>query len=129
MPAEGVPWLERDSILTTDELERVARICVDLGVSEIRLTGGEPLVRKDVVDVVARLAALGPEISMTTNGLRLAELAGPLREAGLARVNISIDTLDPVRFAELTRRDRLPEVHRGRGRPAGRAFPAGTGHA
>ena len=62
MPAEGVPWLERDSILTTDELERVARICVDLGVSEIRLTGGEPLVRKDVVDVVARLAALGPEI-------------------------------------------------------------------
>ena len=113
MPAEGVPWLERDSILTTDELERVARICVDLGVSEIRLTGGEPLVRKDVVDVVARLAALGPEISMTTNGLRLAELAGPLREAGLARVNISIDTLDPVRFAELTRRDRLPEVLAG----------------
>lgn len=113
MPAEGVPWLERDSILTTDEIERVARVCVDLGVTEIRLTGGEPLVRKDAVEVVRRLAALGPEVSMTTNGLRLAELAEPLRDAGLARLNISIDTLDRERFAQLTRRDRLDDVLAG----------------
>ncbi|MBA4608208.1 GTP 3',8-cyclase MoaA [Aeromicrobium sp. Marseille-Q0843] len=113
MPAEGVPWIERDSILTTDELERIARICVGLGVTSIRLTGGEPLVRKDAVEVVRRLAALGPEVSMTTNGLRLAELAQPLREAGLARLNISIDTLDRERFAQLTRRDRLDDVLAG----------------
>ncbi len=113
MPAEGVPWLERDSILTTDEIERVARVCVDLGVTEIRLTGGEPLVRKDAVEVVRRLAVLGPEVSMTTNGLRLAELAEPLRAAGLARLNISIDTLDRERFAQLTRRDRLDDVLAG----------------
>ncbi|GAA3533120.1 cyclic pyranopterin monophosphate synthase [Aeromicrobium flavum] len=113
MPAEGVPWIERDSILTTDEIERVARVCVDLGVTSIRLTGGEPLVRKDAVEVVRRLAALGPEVSMTTNGLRLAELAVPLREAGLARLNISIDTLDRERFAQLTRRDRLDDVLAG----------------
>lgn len=113
MPAEGVPWLERDSILTTDELERVARVAVSMGVTEIRLTGGEPLVRKDAVEVVRRLAALGPEVSMTTNGLRLAELAAPLREAGLARVNVSLDTLDRARFLELTRRDRLDDVLAG----------------
>ncbi|WP_286929417.1 MULTISPECIES: GTP 3',8-cyclase MoaA [Aeromicrobium] len=113
MPAEGVPWIERDSILTTDELERIARVCVGLGVTSIRLTGGEPLVRKDAVEVVRRLAALGPEVSMTTNGLRLAELAQPLREAGLARLNISIDTLDRERFAQLTRRDRLDDVLAG----------------
>lgn len=113
MPAEGVPWLERDSILTTDEIERVARVCVELGVTEIRLTGGEPLVRKDAVEVVRRLAALGPEVSMTTNGLRLAELAEPLREAGLARLNVSLDTLDRARFLELTRRDRLDDVLAG----------------
>nr|WP_283251515.1 GTP 3',8-cyclase MoaA [Aeromicrobium duanguangcaii] len=113
MPAEGVPWIERDSILTTDEIERVARVCVSLGVTTIRLTGGEPLVRKDAVEVVRRLAALGPEVSMTTNGLRLAELAVPLREAGLTRLNISIDTLDAERFATLTRRDRLGDVLAG----------------
>jgi len=113
MPAEGVPWIERDSILTTDELERVARVCVGLGVTSIRLTGGEPLVRKDAVEVVRRLAALGPEVSMTTNGLRLAELAEPLKEAGLSRLNISIDTLDRERFHQLTRRDRLDDVLAG----------------
>lgn len=113
MPAEGVPWLERDSILTADEIERVARVAVDLGVTGIRLTGGEPLVRKDAVDIVGRLAALGPEVSMTTNGLRLADLAVPLRDAGLARVNVSIDTLDPQRFVQITRRDRLADVLAG----------------
>lgn len=113
MPAEGVPWLERDGILTAAEIERVARVCVDLGVTSIRLTGGEPLVRSDVVDIVARLAALGPALSMTTNGLRLADLAEPLRAAGLDRVNVSIDTLDRERFARLTRRDRLDDVLAG----------------
>ncbi|WP_243695434.1 GTP 3',8-cyclase MoaA [Agromyces protaetiae] len=118
MPAEGVPWLAKDNILTTDELERVARVAASLGITEVRLTGGEPLIRRDVVDVVRRMAAIegpdGPlEVSMTTNGLKLPELAPALAEAGLTRVNISIDTLKPERFAELTRRDRLDDVLAG----------------
>jgi cyclic pyranopterin phosphate synthase len=118
MPAEGVPWLPGATMLTTDELVRVARVAVGLGVSEIRLTGGEPLLRPDAVDVVRRLAALtgpagSPEVSITTNALRLPALAGPLRDAGLARVNISLDTLDRERFTALTRRDRLPQTLAG----------------
>ncbi|UOE44269.1 GTP 3',8-cyclase MoaA [Agromyces larvae] len=118
MPEDGVPWLAKDNILTTDELERLARVAASLGVTEVRLTGGEPLLRRDVVDVVRRMAAIegeeGPlEVSLTTNGLRLPELAGPLREAGLARMNISIDTLRPERFLRLTRRDRLDDVLAG----------------
>jgi cyclic pyranopterin phosphate synthase len=118
MPAEGVPWLPGDSMLSTAELVRAARVAVDLGIREIRLTGGEPLLRPDVVDVVAALAGLGtpgarPEISLTTNALRLSALAGPLRDAGLARVNVSLDTLDRARYQQLTRRDRLPEVLAG----------------
>ena len=113
MPAEGVPWLPGPTMLGTDELVRVARATVALGITEIRLTGGEPLLRPDVVDVVRRLAELrtpdgaAVEVSMTTNALRLPALAGPLRDAGLARVNVSLDTLDRERFARLTRRDRL----------------------
>lgn len=115
MPAEGVPWLAKANILTTDELERVARVAASLGITEVRLTGGEPLLRPDVVDVVRRMAGIegehGPlEVSMTTNALRLPQLAGDLAEAGLARVNVSIDTLKADRFAELTRRDRLSDV-------------------
>ena len=118
MPAEGVPWLPGATLLTTDELVRVARVGVELGITEIRLTGGEPLLRPDVVDVVARLAVLagpaGPvELSLTTNGLRLPALAGPLADAGLRRVNVSLDTLDREGFARLTRRDRLPGVIAG----------------
>jgi cyclic pyranopterin phosphate synthase len=119
MPAEGVPWLPGASMLSTDELVRVAGVAVaSLGITEIRLTGGEPLLRPDVVDVVARVAALSgpggpPEVSVTTNALRLPALAGPLARAGLARVNISIDTLRPDRFAALTRRDRLDDVLAG----------------
>src|SRR5699024_962556 len=98
MPAEGVPWLHRDMILTTDELVRVAEIAAALGIATVRLTGGEPLLRKDVVDVVGRMARIqgpdGPlELSMTTNGLLLPKLAGDLAAAGLRRVNISLDTL------------------------------------
>ncbi len=118
MPAEGVPWLPGEAMLTTDELVRVAKVAVDLGVREIRLTGGEPLLRPDVVDVVAALALLGspdehPEISLTTNALRLPALAGPLKDAGLGRVNVSLDTLDRARYQQLTRRDRLPQVIAG----------------
>jgi len=116
MPAEGVPWLERDSILTTDELERVTRVAARLGITEVRLTGGEPLIRKDAVEVVRRMTAIESldgrplEVSMTTNGILLPKLAPALREAGLARVNISLDTLRRDRFIELTRRDKLDEV-------------------
>lgn len=120
MPAEGVPWLAGPTLLSTDELVRLAGIAVDLGIEEIRLTGGEPLLRPDVVDVVRRLAALrspslprGPELSITTNGLRLPSLAQPLADAGLARVNISLDTLRRDRFAALTRRDRLVDTLAG----------------
>lgn len=120
MPAEGVPWLPGPTLLTTPELVRLARIAVGLGIEEIRLTGGEPLLRPDVVDVVAQLAALrspslthGPELSLTTNGLRLPALARPLVDAGLTRVNISLDTLRRDRFTRLTRRDRLTDTLAG----------------
>ncbi|WP_062299204.1 GTP 3',8-cyclase MoaA [Demequina maris] len=118
MPADGVPWLASSTLLTTEELVRLARVAVSLGVREIRLTGGEPLLRPDVVDVVAALAELrGPDgpldLSLTTNALRLPALAAPLRDAGLARVNISLDTLLRSRFIELTRRDRLADTLAG----------------
>lgn len=118
MPAEGVEWLSKDSILTTDELERVARVAAGLGITEVRLTGGEPLLRRDVVDVVRRMTQIsGPDgpldVSITTNGLRLVELARPLAEAGLSRANVSLDTLRPDRFLALTRRNRLGDVLAG----------------
>ena len=118
MPADGVPWLKSDSLLTTDELVRLTRVAVRLGVREVRLTGGEPLLRPDVVDVVRQLSAIespeGPlDLSLTTNALRLPALASPLRDAGLARVNISLDTLQRSRFIELTRRDRLADTLAG----------------
>lgn len=118
MPADGVPWLASSGLLTTEELVRLTRIAVDLGVREVRLTGGEPLLRPDVVAVVAALAAIdtpdGPlDLSLTTNALRLPALAAPLRDAGLHRVNISLDTLQRARFIELTRRDRLAETLAG----------------
>ena len=118
MPAEGVPWLPGATMLSTDELVRLAGVAVALGITEIRLTGGEPLLRPDAVDVVRRVTRLNgpsgpPELSLTTNALRLPALAGPLRDAGLTRVNISLDTLDRERFAALTRRDRLPQTLAG----------------
>lgn len=118
MPAEGVPWLPRDTLLTLEELLRVARVAVAEGIDEVRLTGGEPLLRPDLVEVVAGIAALEgehghPEVSMTTNGIGLGSRALELREAGLARVNISLDTLRRDRFLRITRRDRLPDVIAG----------------
>jgi cyclic pyranopterin phosphate synthase len=112
MPAEGLDWLSRADRLTDDEIVQLAGIFVGLGVTSIRLTGGEPLVHRTVVDVVGRLAALSPrpELSLTTNGISLDRSAAALLAAGLDRVNISVDTLDRARFKELTRRDRLADV-------------------
>jgi cyclic pyranopterin phosphate synthase len=116
MPAEGLPWLTRDEVLTDDEIVRLVRIATSLlGVTQVRLTGGEPLIRPGVVDLVARIAALenAPSIAVTTNALGLARLAQPLADAGLTRVNVSLDTVDPATFRELTRRDRLDDVLEG----------------
>lgn len=115
MPAEGVPWLPGPQLLTTDELVRLVSVGVALGITEVRLTGGEPLLRPDVVDVVAALSSLpnAPELSLTTNGVRLPTLAAPLKHAGLRRVNISLDTLRGDRFKEMTRRDMLEQTLAG----------------
>jgi cyclic pyranopterin phosphate synthase len=116
MPAEGLDWLPRADVLTDDEIIRLARIAVTrLGVTEIRLTGGEPLLRRGLPGLVARMSALRPrpEISLTTNGIGLARLAEPLRTAGLDRLNVSLDTLSPPVFRQLTRRDRIGDVLAG----------------
>ncbi len=114
MPAEGLQWLPRSEMLTFEEIERIARVMVErFGVSSIRLTGGEPTIRAHLSVLVAKLAALGVELSITTNGTMLSNLAGELRDAGLHRVNISLDSLRPERFAELTRRDDLDRVLAG----------------
>ncbi len=112
MPAEGMAWIPNRDLATDDELLRVASILVGLGVREIRVTGGEPLVRPGVVEIVRRLRALRGvrEISMTTNGVLLADRVDALVGAGLDRVNVSVDTLDPERFAALTRRRELDRV-------------------
>jgi len=116
MPAEGLPWLPRAELLTDDELTRLVRIAVErLGVHEVRLTGGEPLIRPGLPGLVERLAALSPRprLSVTTNGVALARLAQPLARAGLDRVNVSLDTLDPELFRRLTRRDKHARVIAG----------------
>ncbi|HEY9309795.1 MAG TPA: GTP 3',8-cyclase MoaA [Microbacterium sp.] len=119
MPEQGNEWLAKTSILTLDEIERIARVAAADGITTFRLTGGEPLLRTDIVEVVHRLAAItGPtgapvEIAMTTNGIRLPDLLPGLIGAGLNRLNISIDTLRRDRFHELTRRDRLDDVLEG----------------
>jgi len=115
MPAEGMPWLPKGDLLSYEEITRFARICLDLGVRGIRLTGGEPTVRADLPALVRMLEALAPDLdlSMTTNGLKLAAMADELRRAGLTRVNVSLDTLDPKRFHLIARRDRFHEVIAG----------------
>jgi GTP 3',8-cyclase len=112
MPAEGMPWLAKADLLSFEEIVRLARICLDLGVTGIRLTGGEPTVRADLPELVRMLHALRPglDLSITTNGLKLTAMAGALRAAGLTRVNVSLDTLDPARFHRIARRDRFHEV-------------------
>jgi cyclic pyranopterin phosphate synthase len=116
MPAEGLDWLPGPARLTDDELARLITIAVQrLGITEVRFTGGEPLLRRGLVGIVARTAALRPrpEISLTTNGIGLARLAGPLHEAGLDRINVSLDTVEPETFVRLARRDRLSDVLAG----------------
>ncbi len=111
MPEEGLVWLPRSEILRFEEIERVASVAYDLGVDAIRLTGGEPLVRASITDLVARLGRIGfADLSMTTNGTGLARLAPALVEAGLRRVNVSCDSLRPERFAEIRRRGDLAKV-------------------
>ena len=115
MPADFAEWIPSAELLSTDELMTVLGIAIEEGIDEVRLTGGEPLLRPDAVDVVRRIASLPrpPRISVTTNGLRLAAQAGALRDAGLERVNVSLDTLDRERFKAMTHRDRLDEVLAG----------------
>jgi cyclic pyranopterin phosphate synthase len=117
MPAEGLKWLPRAEILTFEEIQRIARLFVEgLGVESIRLTGGEPTVRAELPKLVAMLAELRTpdgrpiDLALTTNGAKLVRMAKPLADAGLKRINVSLDSLDRERFAEITRRDALPEV-------------------
>jgi len=116
MPAEGLDWMPTDDQLTDDEVVRLIAVAVErLGVREVRFTGGEPLVRRGLVDIVRRTRALGPgvEMSITTNGIGLARTAGALAEAGLDRVNVSLDTVRTDTFQEITRRDRFDDVVEG----------------
>jgi cyclic pyranopterin phosphate synthase len=114
MPEEGVELVPRADVLSFEEVERLVRVMMRFGVRRVRLTGGEPTVRKDVVALVERLGALGlDDLAMTTNGERLVELARPLRRAGLSRLNVSIDTLDPAKFHAITRRGNLERVLAG----------------
>jgi cyclic pyranopterin phosphate synthase len=115
MPAEGMPWIARDEILSFEEIERLVALFVKLGVEDVRLTGGEPLVRRDFPALVARLRAIAGirDLSLTTNGYLLAEQAGALAAAGIDRVNVSLDSLARARFHEITRRDSLARVLAG----------------
>ena len=116
MPAEGLDWLPRDQVLTNDEMIRLIRIGVTrLGITTVRLTGGEPLLRQDLEWLVAAIAELepSPTIALTTNGVGLAERAAGLAAAGLKRINVSLDTLDPETFKRITRRPRLADVLAG----------------
>ncbi len=123
MPEEGMEWLERGGILTYEEIERIARLLVEeAGVTSIRLTGGEPTVRARLPLLVERLAALEVELSMTTNGATLPLIANDLRQAGLHRINISLDTLRADRFHQLTKRNELPRVLEGIDAATGAGF-------
>jgi cyclic pyranopterin phosphate synthase len=113
MPPEGLEWMPAPELLTDDEIVRLAGIAVGrLGITHIRLTGGEPMLRRSLVDLIARLAALEPRprLAMTTNGIGLARTAQSLKDAGLDRINVSLDTLNRSTFAGLARRDRLQDV-------------------
>jgi cyclic pyranopterin phosphate synthase len=115
MPAEGLPWLDRSALLTYEEIERIVRVLSAMGVHDVRLTGGEPLVRKELWKLVATLSALPDvhDLSLTTNGYLLAQQVDDLVAAGLRRVNVSLDSLAADRFFQLTRRDSLDRVLAG----------------
>ena len=115
MPAEGLPWLERDAVLTFEEIERLVALLVRMGVTDVRLTGGEPLVRRDFPTLAAKLSLIDglDDLSLTTNGFLLERDADALVTAGIQRFNVSIDSLQRDRFYAMTRRDALPQVLRG----------------
>ena len=115
MPADGLPWLERDEILRFEEIERLVGLMVSLGIEDVRLTGGEPLVRREFATLVSMLAGIDGvrDLSVTTNGYLLERDAAALVDAGIGRVNVSIDSLARDRFFHITRRDSLPQVLRG----------------
>lgn len=115
MPAEGVPLLHHADILTFDEIIEVVKVAVEYGINKVRITGGEPLVRKGIVSLVEMIAAI-PEImdlSMTTNGIFLQKYATELKSAGLHRINVSLDTMDPVKYNEITRLGDISQVISG----------------
>ncbi len=115
MPAEGLPWLNRDELLTYEEITRLVALLASMGVHDVRLTGGEPLVRKELWRLVESLSAIEDvhDLSLTTNGYLLARQVEDLVRAGLRRVNVSLDSLAPDRFFQLTRRDSLHQVLEG----------------
>jgi len=113
MPAEGLPWLERAAILRFEEIERIVALLASMGVRDLRLTGGEPLVRRDFPELVAMLAPHVDDLSLTTNGYLLERDAAALVAAGVNRFNVSVDSLQRDRFFAMTRRDALPQVLRG----------------
>jgi len=115
MPAEGLPWLKKAEILSYEELVRIARVAVSIGIEQIRLTGGEPLVRRDVPELVRSLRKIEGlrSLSLTTNGILLKQQAGALAEAGLTRINVSLDSLVREKFAKLARRDQMTRVLEG----------------
>ena len=118
---EQMTWLKPETLLTAAEIERLVGVAVALGITRVRLTGGEPLLRKDLLDIVAGISHLPgpPDLAMTTNGIGLERMAGPLVEAGLRRINVSLDTTDPDTFLRITRRDRLDDVLAGLDAAAG----------
>ncbi len=115
MPETGFRLLSHSEILTFEEIIQVVQACVSLEINKIRITGGEPLVRKDIVTLVKMIASVPgvTDLSMTTNGILLEEYAMPLARAGLKRINISLDTIDPVKFREITRSDGLDRIFKG----------------
>jgi cyclic pyranopterin phosphate synthase len=115
MPAEGLPWLNREEILSFEEIERLVRILAGMGIADVRLTGGEPLVRRDLPRLIEMLSGVDglADLSLTTNGYLLESMADDLVAAGLRRINVSLDSLSRDRFFEITRRDSLPQVLTG----------------
>jgi cyclic pyranopterin phosphate synthase len=115
MPAEGLPWLKKAEILSYEEIVRIAHVAVSMGIEQLRLTGGEPLVRRDVPELVRQLHAIPGlrSLSLTTNGILLKQQAKVLAEAGLTRINVSLDSLLREKFTQLTRRDQLDRVLEG----------------
>jgi GTP 3',8-cyclase len=115
MPAEGMDWIPRDDLLSFSEIERIVALLVSMGVADVRLTGGEPLVRKDLPELVEALAGIDGlrDLSLTTNGYLLKTQVSDLVRAGLKRINVSLDSLAPDRFFQLTRRDSLAQVLEG----------------